>query len=102
MLSCLNPPPLCVFARLNKQQNTRVVIYVGCIFVGGWNVNTSGPSSLITHHSSLITQVHVAPARMFRRCVSLTHSKCKIGLTATLVREDNLIEDLFFLIGPKL
>ena len=27
---------------------------------------------------------------------------CKLGLTATLVREDNLIDDLYFLIGPKL
>jgi DNA excision repair protein ERCC-3 len=34
--------------------------------------------------------------------MSRTHSRCKLGLTATLVREDNLIEDLFFLIGPKL
>jgi DNA excision repair protein ERCC-3 len=46
--------------------------------------------------------VHVAPAKMFRKCVSITHSKCKLGLTATLVREDTLIDDLFFLIGPKL
>ncbi len=33
---------------------------------------------------------------------SITHSRCKLGLTATLVREDELIDDLFFLIGPKL
>jgi len=36
------------------------------------------------------------------RCISITHSRCKLGLTATLVREDELIDDLFFLIGPKL
>lgn len=37
-----------------------------------------------------------------RSCISTTHSRCKLGLTATLVREDELIDDLFFLIGPKL
>ena len=36
------------------------------------------------------------------QCISITHSRCKLGLTATLVREDELIDDLFFLIGPKL
>ena len=46
--------------------------------------------------------MHVAPAKMFRKCISITHSRCKLGLTATLVREDELIDDLFFLIGPKL
>jgi len=50
----------------------------------------------------VLDEVQVAPARMFRRCVSNTHSFCKLGLTATLVREDNLIDDLYFLIGPKL
>ena len=39
---------------------------------------------------------------MFRKCVSITHSRSKLGLTATLVREDNLVDDLFYLIGPKL
>ena len=39
---------------------------------------------------------------MFRKCVSVTHSRAKLGLTATLVREDNLVDDLFYLIGPKL
>jgi len=47
----------------------------------------------------VLDEVQVAPAHMFRKCMTLTHSMCKLGLTATLVREDNLIEDLFFLIG---
>ena len=47
----------------------------------------------------VLDEVQVAPAHMFRKCISLTHSYCKLGLTATLVREDNLIQDLFFLIG---
>ena len=33
---------------------------------------------------------------------STGNAHCKLGLTATLVREDDLITDLNFLIGPKL
>ena len=29
--------------------------------------------------------VHVVPAHMFRKVISLTKSQCKLGLTATLV-----------------
>ena len=29
-------------------------------------------------------------------------SFCKIGLTATLIREDDKIKSLFYMIGPKL
>ncbi|KAI5180373.1 DNA excision repair protein ERCC-3 [Nematocida sp. AWRm80] len=50
----------------------------------------------------IFDEVHVVPANMFRRVVSTVISHCKLGLTATLVREDEKIEDLNFLIGPKL
>lgn len=50
----------------------------------------------------LFDEVHVVPANMFRRVVSTIIAHCKLGLTATLVREDEKIEDLNFLIGPKL
>ncbi|CAN1778190.1 General transcription and DNA repair factor IIH helicase subunit XPB2 [Linum perenne] len=50
----------------------------------------------------LMDEVHVVPAHMFRKVISLTKSHCKLGLTATLVREDDRITDLNFLIGPKL
>jgi DNA excision repair protein ERCC-3 len=50
----------------------------------------------------LLDEVHVVPARMFRRVLSVCAAHCKLGLTATLVREDALISDLNFLIGPKL
>lgn len=78
--------------------------------------------------------MHVVPAQMFRKVISITKSHCKLGLTgksdnhgfrpyptfvldlfapgipnlfinifaATLVREDERITDLNFLIGPKL
>ena len=34
--------------------------------------------------------------------IGITKAHCKLGLTATLVREDERIGDLNFLIGPKL
>ncbi|GAQ80913.1 putative Xeroderma pigmentosum group B protein [Klebsormidium nitens] len=50
----------------------------------------------------LMDEVHVVPAQMFRKVIGITKSHCKLGLTATLVREDERISDLNFLIGPKL
>jgi DNA excision repair protein ERCC-3 len=50
----------------------------------------------------ILDEVHVVPAAMFRRVVGIVKAHCKLGLTATLVREDSLITDLNFLIGPKL
>ncbi len=50
----------------------------------------------------IMDEVHVVPAKMFRMALCYVNSHCKLGLTATLVREDNLIDDLNFLIGPKL
>lgn len=32
----------------------------------------------------------------------MCNAHCKLGLTATLVREDEKIKDLHFLVGPKL
>ena len=50
----------------------------------------------------ILDEVHVVPASIFRKVTHsiLTHSK--LGLTATLLREDDKIKDLNFLIGPKL
>lgn len=50
----------------------------------------------------LMDEVHVVPAKMFRRVIGTVKAHCRLGLTATLVREDDLISDLNFLIGPKL
>lgn len=47
-------------------------------------------------------EVHTIPAKMFRRVLTIVQSHCKLGLTATLLREDDKIADLNFLIGPKL
>jgi len=50
----------------------------------------------------LLDEVHVVPAAMFRRVIGIIHAHTRLGLTATLVREDDRISDLNFLIGPKL
>jgi DNA excision repair protein ERCC-3 len=45
-------------------------------------------------------EVHVLPAPVFRATTEI-QAKRRLGLTATLVREDGLEEDTFSLIGPK-
>lgn len=68
----------------------------------------------------LLDEVHVVPAVMFRRVVTTIKAHSKLGLTgsfqrymlrcyndpppvlATLVREDDKISDLNYMIGPKL
>lgn len=45
-------------------------------------------------------EVHLLPAPVFRATAAL-QAKRRLGLTATLVREDGLEEDVFTLIGPK-
>ena len=50
----------------------------------------------------ILDEVHVVPAAMFRRVVTALATHAKLGLTATLVREDEKISDLNFLIGPKM
>ena len=49
------------------------------------------PPPSVAHRPPLCVQV-----------IGITKSHCKLGLTATLVREDDRISDLNFLIGPKL
>ena len=44
----------------------------------------------------------MVPAKCFSKIIENVRAHCKLGLTATLVREDNKIVDLHHLIGPKL
>ncbi|KAJ3615568.1 hypothetical protein Zmor_016318 [Zophobas morio] len=50
----------------------------------------------------IMDEVHVVPAAMFRKAMERISCHCKVGLTATLVREDEKTTDLNYLIGPKL
>ncbi|MGC9324530.1 MAG: DNA repair helicase XPB [Desulfomonilia bacterium] len=45
-------------------------------------------------------EVHVVPAPVFRATAEI-QAKRRLGLTATLIREDGLEEDTFSLVGPK-
>lgn len=45
-------------------------------------------------------EVHLLPAPVFRATAEI-QSRRRLGLTATLVREDNHEEDVFSLVGPK-
>jgi hypothetical protein len=45
-------------------------------------------------------EVHLLPAPVFRVTAEL-QSRRRLGLTATLIREDGLEKDVFALIGPK-
>ena len=50
----------------------------------------------------ILDEVHVVPADMFKKVTFKVKAHSKLGLTATLLREDDKIQDLNFLIGPKL
>ncbi|KAK3171450.1 transcription factor TFIIH complex ERCC-3 subunit [Lepraria neglecta] len=50
----------------------------------------------------VLDEVHVVPASIFRKVTHSIATHSKLGLTATLLREDDKITDLNFLIGPKL
>lgn len=50
----------------------------------------------------VLDEVHTIPAEQFRKVLTIVRAHAKLGLTATLVREDDKIADLNFLIGPKL
>lgn len=50
----------------------------------------------------VLDEVHQAPASGFKEITTKAKAHCKLGLTATLLREDDKIPDLHFLVGPKL
>nr|CCC96108.1 unnamed protein product [Trypanosoma congolense IL3000] len=50
----------------------------------------------------IMDEVHVMPADVYKESLGYVNSKGVIGLTATYVREDAKIRDLFYLVGPKL
>ncbi|CAF0957469.1 unnamed protein product [Rotaria magnacalcarata] len=50
----------------------------------------------------ILDEVHTILTEQFRKVLTIVYAYTKLDLTATLVREDNKIADLNFLIGPKL
>ena len=94
----------------NKLWNTKtsagilITTYTMMAFQGSRSEQTAEILKAITETEwglMILDEVQVVPADMFRKILSIIKSHCKLGLTATLVREDKKIEDLNFLIGPK-
>jgi DNA excision repair protein ERCC-3 len=50
----------------------------------------------------ILDEAHMVPAEGARKTLDTIPTQCRLGLTATLVREDGQIDDLNFLIGPRL
>lgn len=52
--------------------------------------------------TAILDEVHVAPADTFLRAVQGLKVRHKLGLTATLVREDGGVDELLRAVGPRL
>ncbi|EAN80572.1 DNA repair helicase and transcription factor protein, putative [Trypanosoma brucei brucei TREU927] len=50
----------------------------------------------------IMDEVHMMPADAYKDSLGFINAKGVVGLTATYVREDSKIRDLFHLVGPKL
>jgi DNA excision repair protein ERCC-3 len=101
---------ICVFTsdqkeNLHPEACVLVTTYTMISFTGRRSPESQKVMDAITGREwglLLMDEVHVVPAKMFRRVIGSVKAHCRLGLTATLVREDDLISDLNFLIGPKL
>ncbi|KAG9230984.1 P-loop containing nucleoside triphosphate hydrolase protein [Amylocarpus encephaloides] len=108
--SNINPNDICVFTSDNKETftgNTGVIVtsYSMVAQKGKRSHQSQKTMDFITGREwglMILDEVHVAPANVFRRVTSTIKTHAKLGLTATLLREDDKITDLNFLIGPKL
>lgn len=92
------------FWNMEKSGGILVTTYTMMSFAGKRSEEVAGMMELIKNTEwglMILDEVQVVPADMFRKILSIVKTHCKLGLTATLVREDKKIEDLNFLIGPK-
>ena len=109
MWSTANDKNIRLFTAENKQKPTDDCIYISTypmmIRTEQSNNETMEIMKLIKDQEwglMIIDEVHTIVADEFRKVLSMIHVHIKLGLTATLVREDERIDDLNFLIGPKL
>jgi DNA excision repair protein ERCC-3 len=108
--SNINPNDIAVFTSDNKEKftgNTGIIVttYNMVAQKGKRSYDSQKMMDFLQGREwglMILDEVHVAPAHMFRRVVSVIKTHSKLGLTATLLREDDKISDLNFLIGPKL
>lgn len=106
----INPNDIATFTADNKEKfsgNTGVLISTYSMITQsrGRSYDSQKVMDFITSRDwglMLLDEVHVVPAEMFKKVTYSIGAHSKLGLTATLLREDDKIEDLNFLIGPKL
>jgi DNA excision repair protein ERCC-3 len=116
--SNINPNDIAVFTADQKDQfsgSTGVIISTYSMIAMS-RASKDGSKERIAHDTKkvldfiqgrewglmILDEVHVVPAEMFQRVTYKVKAHSKLGLTATLLREDNKISELNFLIGPKL
>ncbi|CAD6452395.1 c4ab3bf2-0fca-4b3a-a393-2e65963b8def [Sclerotinia trifoliorum] len=108
--SNINPADIAVFTSDHKEKFTRStgIIVTTYSMVTQTRARAFDAQKMMDFLTSrewglmLLDEVHVVPAAIFRKVTSSIKTHSKLGLTATLLREDDKIEDLNFLIGPKL
>lgn len=108
--SNINPNDIAVFTSDNKEKFTRntgiiVTTYSMVTNSRGRSYDAQKMMDFLSGREwglMILDEVHVVPANIFRKVTSSIKTHSKLGLTATLLREDDKISDLNFLIGPKL
>lgn len=108
--SNINPDDIAVFTSSEKERlNQKAGIIICTYSMVTQNTRRAHDSQQVMDFITsrewglmVLDEVHVVPAEMFRRVTSKIKTHSKLGLTATLLREDDKIKDLNFLIGPKL
>ena len=83
-----------------------------CVFITTYTILTQGRAEAamrildgiwkIDWGLMIMDEVQVAPAETFKTVVNKVKAHTKLGLTATLVWEDDKVKDLNYLLGPKL
>lgn len=108
--SNINPNDIAIFTSDNKEKfsrNTGIIVstYSMVTQKGRRSHDAQKMMDFMTSREwglMILDEVHVVPAEVFRKVTHSIATHSKLGLTATLVREDDKITDLNFLIGPKL
>ena len=108
--SNVNPNDIAIFTSDSKekfQRNTGIIVSTYAM-VSQTQVRAHDTAKMMEFLQTrewglmILDEVHVVPANVFRKVMTNIKTHSKLGLTATLLREDNKIDDLNFLIGPKL
>ncbi|KAL7276162.1 DNA repair helicase RAD25 [Rhizina undulata] len=108
--SNINPDQIAVFTSDNKEKfrgDAGIIVSTYSMVTNSRNRSHDSQKMMDFLQSRewgllILDEVHVVPASIFRKVVHSIATHSKLGLTATLLREDDKITDLNFLIGPKL